>query len=82
MSFIYYGRQRIERRTSVLMRELVTEGFVKRVPRTENNPHGLLIVNWRTILNKDIDQKTNPTIKHTAYEYQESNIRGESPGQG
>ena len=56
MSFTYYGRQRIERRTSVLMRELVTEGFVKRVPRTENNPHGLLIVNWRTILNKDIEQ--------------------------
>ena len=57
MSFTYYGRQRIERRTSILMRELVTEGFVKRVPRTENNPHGLLIVNWRTILNKDIDQR-------------------------
>ena len=57
MEFTYYGRQRIERRTSVLMRELVTEGFVKRVPRTENNPHGLLIVNWRTILNKDIDQR-------------------------
>ena len=58
MSFTYYGRQRIERRTSILMRELVTEGFVKRVPRTENNPHGLLIVNWRTILNKDIEQRT------------------------
>lgn len=57
MSFTYYGRQRIERRTSILMRELVTEGFVKRVPRTENNPHGLLIVNWRTILNKDIEQR-------------------------
>ena len=57
MSLTYYGRQRIERRTSVLMRELVTEGFVKRVPRTENNPHGLLIVNWRTILNKDIEQR-------------------------
>lgn len=57
MEFTYYGRQRIERRTSVLMRELVTEGFVKRVPRTENNPHGLLIVNWRTILNKDIEQR-------------------------
>ena len=26
--------------------------------RTENNPHGLLIVNWRTLLNKDIEQKT------------------------
>ena len=58
MSFTYSGRQRIERRTSILMRELVTEGFVKRVPRTENNPHGLLIVNWRTILNKDIEQRT------------------------
>ena len=58
MSFTYYGRQRIERRTSVLMRELVTEGFVKRVPRTENNPHGLLIVNWRTVLNKDLEQRT------------------------
>ena len=58
LTFTYYGRQRIERRTSILMRELVTEGALKRVPRTENNPHGLLIVNWRTILNKDLDQRT------------------------
>ena len=40
------------------MRELVTAGQLKRVPRTENNPHGVLIVNWRTLLNKDIEQKT------------------------
>ena len=58
MEFIYYGRQRIERRTNVLTRELVTAGQLKRVPTTDNNPHGLLIVNWRTLLNKDIDQKT------------------------
>ncbi len=58
MEFTYYGRQRIERRSSILMRELVTAGQLKRVPRTENNPHGLLIVNWRTLLNKDIEQKT------------------------
>ena len=51
-------RQRIERRSNILMRELVTAGQLKRVPRTENNPHGLLIVNWRTLLNKDIEQKT------------------------
>lgn len=57
MEFTYYGRQRIERRTSVLMREIVTAGHLKRVPRTENNPHGLLIVNWRTLLNKDIEEK-------------------------
>ena len=58
MEFTYYGRQRIERRSNILMRELVTAGQLKRVPRTENNPHGLLIVNWRTLLNKDIEQKS------------------------
>lgn len=58
MEFKYYGRQRIERRTSILTRELVTAGQLKRVPRTDNNPHSLLIVNWRTLLNKDIEQKT------------------------
>ena len=57
MEFTYYGRQRIERRTNILYREIVTTGGLKRVPRTENNPHGLMIVNWRTILNKDIEQR-------------------------
>ena len=47
-----------QRMLNALMRELVTAGQLKRVPRTENNPHGLLIVNWRTLLNKDIEQKT------------------------
>ena len=58
MEFTYFGRQRIERRTNILTRELVTAGRLKRVPRTENNPHGLLITNWRTLLNKDLEQKT------------------------
>lgn len=58
MEFTYYGRQRIERRTNILTRELVTAGKLKRVPRTENNPHGLLITGWRTLLNKDLEQKT------------------------
>lgn len=57
MEFTYYGRQRIERRSNILTRELVTAGQLKRVPRTDNNPHGLLITNWRTLLNKDIEQK-------------------------
>lgn len=57
MQFTYYGRQRIERRTNILMRELITAGEVKRVPRTENNPHGLMITNWRTLLNKDLEQR-------------------------
>lgn len=56
LNFIYYGRQRIERRTSILMRQLVTAGNLKRVPRTENNPHGILITNWRTLKNKDLEE--------------------------
>ncbi|MGM9776911.1 MAG: conjugative transposon protein TraK [Prevotella sp.] len=58
MEFKYYGRQRIERRTNIMIRQLVTAGKLKRVPRTENNPHGLLITNWRTLLNKDLEQRT------------------------
>ena len=61
MTFTYYGRQRIERRTSILTRQLVTAGNLRKVPRTENNPHGILINNWRTLLNKDLEeiQKSN-----------------------
>ena len=56
MTFTYYGRQRIERRTNILIRKLVTAGGLRRVPRTENNPHGLMITNWRTLLNQDLEQ--------------------------
>ena len=58
MELTYYGRQRIERRTNILTRQLVTAGQLKRVPRTDNNPHGMLITNWRTLLNKDIESKS------------------------
>ena len=61
MVVVYSHQQRIERRTSILTRDLVTAGHLKRVPRTDNNPHGLLITNWRTLLNKDIEQKTKLT---------------------
>ena len=57
LSFVYYGRQRIERRSTILWRQLVTAGQLKRVPRTENNPYGLLIINWRTLLNKDLEER-------------------------
>ena len=58
MKFIYYGRQRIERRTSILYRELITEGNIQRTTRTEHNPHGLMIVNYRTTQNRDLEQIT------------------------
>ena len=57
LTFTYYGRQRIERRTNILMREIVTAGNLKKVPRTENNPHGILITNWRTLYNRDLEER-------------------------
>lgn len=57
MAFEYYGVQRIERETSILKRQLITTGKLRQVPRTENNPHGLIITEWKTVLNKDLEYK-------------------------
>ena len=53
--FTYYGTQLIKRRTRDLKRSMVTTGYIETVPRTQNNPHGLMITGWRTIENKDLD---------------------------
>ena len=52
--FTFYGRQLIKRRTSQIKRSMITTGRLHSVPRSKNNPHGLMIVNWRTLENKDI----------------------------
>ena len=64
MTFTYYGRQRIERRTSILMRQLITAGSLRRVPRTENNPHGFIIFGWRTLVNKDLSENQKTNLKY------------------
>ena len=56
-SFMYYGIQRIERPSSILKRQLITSGYIQPSIRTDNNPHGLLITQWRTELNKDIEYR-------------------------
>jgi conjugative transposon TraK protein len=53
--FRYYGRQKIDRRSVTVSRSLITEGYLKDMPRSENNPHGVLITGWKTIENKDIE---------------------------
>ena len=60
--FTYYGTQRIERKTTILTRKIVTEGGLRRVPRSQNNPHGFIITNWKTILNEDIETKYKRTV--------------------
>lgn len=54
LEFTYYGTQLIKRRTSQIKRSLVTTGRLETVPRSKNNPHGLLVCNWRTLENKDL----------------------------
>lgn len=59
--FTYYATQRLDRKTSILKRQLVTTGNLIQVQRSPNNPHGLMITGWKTIANNDLDyvQKRN-----------------------
>ena len=52
--FRCYARQSIIRTTSIVSRSLVTEGYLRNVSRSDNNPHGFLIERWTTIDNRDI----------------------------
>lgn len=52
--FRYTGAQKIIRPTSIVTRNLVTEGYLRNVSRSDNNPHGFLIEKWKTIENNDI----------------------------
>lgn len=52
--FRCYAVQKIIRATSVSTRLLITEGYLRNVSRSDNNPHGFLIEKWNTLENKDI----------------------------
>lgn len=52
-SFRCFATQKLIRSTSTSNRNLVTEGFLRNVSRSDNNPHGFLIEKWNTVSNKD-----------------------------
>lgn len=52
--FRCHAVQNIVRTTSIVSRSLVTEGALRNVSRSDNNPHGFLIERWNIIENKDI----------------------------
>lgn len=52
--FKCHSRQRMVRATSIVTRRLVTEGYLRNVARSDNNPHGFLIEKWNTLENEDI----------------------------
>lgn len=46
--------QKIIRPASVTIRSLRTEGYLRIVARSDNNPHGFLIEKWTTLENRDL----------------------------
>ncbi len=48
------AQEKIIRPTTIVFRTLITEGWLRNVSRSDNNPHGFLIEKWRTVENKDI----------------------------
>jgi conjugative transposon TraK protein len=52
--FRCYATERIVRPTSVVVRNLVTEGQLRNVGRSDNNPHGFLIERWAILDNHDL----------------------------
>jgi conjugative transposon TraK protein len=60
--FRYYGKLKIDRRSSTVVRSLITEGYLKDIPRSDNNPHGVLITGWKTLENKDLQDVEKNTF--------------------
>jgi conjugative transposon TraK protein len=52
------AKEKLIRSTSVVTRSLITEGFLRNVERSDNNPHGFLIEKWMILENKDLKIET------------------------
>jgi conjugative transposon TraK protein len=54
MYFRCYAIERIIRPTSLVTRNLVTEGWLRNTGRSDNDPHGFLIEKWNILDNRDL----------------------------
>nr|WP_319265200.1 conjugative transposon protein TraK [uncultured Draconibacterium sp.] len=52
--FTFTGKQKIVRKSNITIRSLKTSGYLRNISRTDNNPHGFLMENWRIDENKDL----------------------------
>ncbi len=57
MKFVFYGKQTINRRLSVIKRKLITEGFFENTIRSPKNAHGVMLKNWRILDNTEISKR-------------------------
>jgi conjugative transposon TraK protein len=56
--FRLYGTEKITRVTSVVTRDLVSEGYLREVNRSDSNPHGFLVEQWAIVENRDVKVET------------------------
>lgn len=52
--FRCFAKQELTRPSSIVLRILITEGYLRNVGRSENNAHGFLIERWKILDNRDI----------------------------
>jgi conjugative transposon TraK protein len=52
--FRCYAREKIVRPTSLVTRALLTEGWLRNISRSDNDPHGFLIERWSILDNRDL----------------------------
>lgn len=53
--FKCHATEKLTRTSGTVNRSLVTQGYLRNVSRSDNNPHGFLVERWETLENKDID---------------------------
>ena len=52
--FKCFATEKITRLTTITTRNLITEGYLRNVARSDNNSHGFLIERWNIIQNNDV----------------------------
>lgn len=53
--FTFHGKQKIVRKSNITIRNLHSEGQLRNISRTDNNPHGFLMEGWRIVENNDLE---------------------------
>lgn len=53
-----FGQQKLERTSKIILRNVVADCYLRKVGRTDNNPHGFLMENYQILNNQIIHEKT------------------------
>jgi conjugative transposon TraK protein len=52
--FRCFAKEKIIRPTTIITRNLVSEGYLRNQERSDNNPHGFLVEKWKILDNHDL----------------------------